>query len=226
MIHMRTCTHIAHTHTRQHIYTQTVTRAATPRTPAPKPTSTALVPAQLAKLNLPLVGATIKANNSVWVASKVLCVTTNYVQVDKHERKEKPTEPPPVTLRAGLKVQLRLPPRDDQVTTLLLVSVGLIYAATSRYRAAIIRRKIGEEPYGPLETMNASSFPNATHCNVYPHSQSLLPQQQHNMRHTLQSYHTHRCSNMVPPTPKWGGRSMRSSSANTSANRQSQGRDS
>jgi hypothetical protein len=137
-----------------------------------------MVPELLAKLNLPLVGEIIAAKQSAWLPSTVQCVTSTYVQVDKLLKKRKTNTPPPVTLQAGLTLQVRMPPRDDLATTLLLESVGLIYTTTTRYRAAIIRRKTGDEPFGLLETINASAFPDVTRCKVHPHTHSLLQNQQ------------------------------------------------
>ena len=122
---------------------------------------------------LPQVGEMVPAGkNSIWGPCTVTRVTNNFVHTDKCTKKGGKGAKNSVSLKPGMLVELRnVPPLDDHVTILLVVSVGIIYAGKSKtvYRGCIIRRRSADAPnktWGQLETINAADFPDADHCNV------------------------------------------------------------
>ena len=56
-----------------------------------------------------------------------------------------------------------------QVTKVQVLCVDIIWltGGRSKNRAVIMRRKMGKSPWGPLETLGASAFPDADHCKVH-----------------------------------------------------------
>jgi hypothetical protein len=116
---------------------------------------------------MPKVGAVIKmGKTSVWAPCKVTRVTGNFAHTNEEQRVGGKKAKSAVMLRPGMLVDLRLPPLDDRATTLLILTVGIIYAKSHKYRAAIFRRKSTSATWGPLETLNIAGFPDQDHCSV------------------------------------------------------------
>lgn len=161
--------------------------------PKPRKSSRQLVPAVSAPsagvgmlvlgdlAHLPQVGELLPAaTNSTWDTCTVVKVTSNFVQTNALPRSGKQSHS--LVLKAGMQVQVRLP-LEDSPTTVHLLAVGIIYGRTksaSKYRAAVIRRRTGEQKaWGVLETLNASAFPDRADCNVptRTHTTILVPLQ-------------------------------------------------
>ena len=126
--------------------------------------------------------------NSVWASATVSRVTNNFVHIGEHARAAGKKAEGSVTVRAGMLVDIVVPPLDDKVTTLQIVAVGIIYAASCKYRAVVCRRRTDpKKKYGPLETLNMASFPTRACCNVSdpPTTQTTTPM------HTLKAPPSH-----------------------------------
>ena len=124
--------------------------------------------------DMPVVGQTMtSAPNSPWGESTVSRVTSNFVHTHTMPRQGKLLAKS-VPLKRGMVVALRLPPLDDGVTQLQILTFGWVWGK-NKYRAVIFRRRIGTAgSWGELETMEAASFPDVFHCDVHTQTHTLI----------------------------------------------------
>ena len=145
--------------------TTTTTTPTTSSSAASAPTiSGALVPASQA--HLPQIGAVLNVTNQTYGTCTVLGVCSNFVVTNVVSPRKA------ITLQAGTQFKVRLLPLDDRVTVVDVLLVGEIYAgnAGSKYRAAVVKCKRGNGGWGGLETLEATAFPIASHCEVVTHT--------------------------------------------------------
>jgi hypothetical protein len=131
-----------------------------------------LVP--LGQEDIPVVGQTISSpSNSPWGATTVSRVTSNFVHTYRMPRQGKLLAKS-VPLQRGMVVALRLPPLDDAVTQLQILTFGWVWGKI-KYRAVIFRRRIGTTgSWGELETMSAAAFPDVLHYHVHTRTHTLI----------------------------------------------------
>jgi hypothetical protein len=124
--------------------------------------------------DIPSVGQTIASpSNSPWGATTVRRVTSNFVHTHTMPRQGKLLAKS-VPLQRGMVVALRLPPLDDAVTQLQILTFGWVWGKI-KYRAVVFRRRIGTTgSWGELETMGAAAFPDVLHCHVHTRTHTLI----------------------------------------------------
>jgi hypothetical protein len=150
-------------------------RKSTRKTSAPKASTVTDVASSPAKeggvlvsaayAHLPRIGdQIIMSTSSPYGVCKVLRVYTNFVETDVVSRTGS------ITMKCGTQFQIRFAPKDDLVTIVNILAVGIIYGAKAgshQYRVAVFRRKYnGDKTWGPLETLDGSAFPSPLNCKV------------------------------------------------------------